>query len=184
MFRDYSKFSCWKICNSLRTTFKAVVTWFLRLVNLEYRRICKAEGMFKSFSRSVTCTRELISIYMCYSEGHGIIISLSRLPYLVLYKVFQLFSCTLFLYGTEYLMCIGRSWWMIYKLRLPLHLQPLRQPQQEKYTRTRMLELRDFETCNTRVTTQLNKTLFPRLETNALNVPHRHANVTPLDCRA
>ena len=38
---------------------------------------------------------------------------------------------------------------MIYKLRLPLHLQPLRQPQHEHYTRTRMLKLWDYETRNT-----------------------------------
>ena len=38
---------------------------------------------------------------------------------------------------------------MIYKLRLPLHLQPLRQPQHEQYTRTRKLELRDYEARNT-----------------------------------
>ena len=35
---------------------------------------------------------------------------------------------------------------MIYKLRLPLHLQPLRQPQHKQYTRTRMLELRTIST--------------------------------------
>ena len=38
---------------------------------------------------------------------------------------------------------------MLYKSRLPLHLQPLRQPEHEQYTRTRMLELRDYETRNT-----------------------------------
>ena len=38
---------------------------------------------------------------------------------------------------------------MIYRLRLPLYLQLLRQPQHdEQYTRTRMLELRDHETRN------------------------------------
>ena len=35
---------------------------------------------------------------------------------------------------------------MIYKLRLPLHLQPLRQPQHKQYTRTRMLKLRPIST--------------------------------------
>ena len=35
---------------------------------------------------------------------------------------------------------------MIYKLRLPLHLQPLRQPQHKQYTCTRMLELRPIST--------------------------------------
>ena len=38
---------------------------------------------------------------------------------------------------------------MIYKLRLPLDLKLLRQPQHEQYTRTRILELRDYETRNT-----------------------------------
>ena len=35
---------------------------------------------------------------------------------------------------------------MLYKLRLPIYLQPLHQPQHEQLTRTRMLELRDYET--------------------------------------
>ena len=38
---------------------------------------------------------------------------------------------------------------MLYKLRLPLRLQLLREPQHEQYTCTRMLELRDYETRNT-----------------------------------
>ena len=38
---------------------------------------------------------------------------------------------------------------MSYKLRLPLHLQLLRQPQHEQYTHTRMLEVRDHATRNT-----------------------------------
>ena len=38
---------------------------------------------------------------------------------------------------------------MIYKLRLPRYLQPLRQPQHKQYTFARMLELRDYETRNT-----------------------------------
>ena len=46
--------------------------------------------MSKSLSRTVTCTREFISIYMCYSQGDGINTSLSRLSYLVLYTVVQL----------------------------------------------------------------------------------------------
>ena len=37
---------------------------------------------------------------------------------------------------------------MLYKLRLPLYLQPLDQPQHEQLIRTRMLELRDSETRN------------------------------------
>ena len=37
--------------------------------------------------------KELISIYMCYSQGDGINTSLSRLPCLVLYTVVQLSSC-------------------------------------------------------------------------------------------
>ena len=43
--------------------------------------------MFKSLSSTVTCTRELISIYVCYSQGDEISTSLSRLSYLVLYQV-------------------------------------------------------------------------------------------------
>ena len=39
--------------------------------------------MFESLSRTVTCTRELISIYMCYSQGDGLNTSLSRLFYVV-----------------------------------------------------------------------------------------------------
>ena len=35
---------------------------------------------------------------------------------------------------------------MLYKLRLPLHLQPLRQPQHKQHTRTGMIELWDYET--------------------------------------
>ena len=62
-------------------------------MNLEYKRFYKAEGMFESLSRTVTCVRELISIYMCYSQGDGINTSLSRLSYLVLYTVVQLSCC-------------------------------------------------------------------------------------------
>ena len=60
--------------------------------------------MFKSLSRAVTCTRELVSIYMCYSQGDGLNTPLSRLSYLVLYTVLQLSIClcTLSLYGTKY----------------------------------------------------------------------------------
>ena len=55
--------------------------------------------MFKSLSRAVTCTRELISLYMCYSQMDGIHASLSRLSYpVVLYTVFQLSTYTLALY--------------------------------------------------------------------------------------
>ena len=144
MFRDYSKFFLVeKDCNSSRTTFRAAMAWILRLVSLEYKRFYKAEGMFESLRRTVTCTRELISIYMCYSQGDGLNTSLSRLLYLVLYTVVQLSTCrcTLSLYGAKYPMYWTRIW-MIYKLRLPLHLQPLHQPQHKQFTRTRMLELR------------------------------------------
>ena len=60
-------------------------------------------GLFESLSETVTYTRELISIHMCYSQGDGINTSLSRLPYLVLYTVVQLSTCrcTLSLYGTK-----------------------------------------------------------------------------------
>ena len=60
---------------------------------MEYKRFYKAEGMFKSFTITVTCTRELISLYMFYSQGDGINTSLSRLSYLVLYTVLQLSTC-------------------------------------------------------------------------------------------
>ena len=62
--------------------------------------------MFESLNRTVTCTRGLIGIYMCYSQAEGLNTSLSRLSYLVRYTVAQLlFSgppclCTLSLYGT------------------------------------------------------------------------------------
>ena len=71
---------------------------------MEYGRFCKAEGIFKSRSRTVTCTRELISIYMCYSQGGGLNTSLSRLSYLVLYTVLQLSTCLciLSLYSIKY----------------------------------------------------------------------------------
>ena len=55
-----------------------------------YRRFFEAEGTFKSLSRTVTCTRELISIYTYYSQGDGLNTSLFRLSYLVLYTVPQL----------------------------------------------------------------------------------------------
>ena len=51
--------------------------------------------MFESLARTVTCTRELISIYMCCSQGDGINTPLSRLSYLVLYTVVQLSGCPL-----------------------------------------------------------------------------------------
>ena len=80
------------------------MTWFLRLVNLGYKRFYKAEGMFESLSRTVTCASELISIYMCYSQGDGRNTSLSRISCIVLYIVVQLPTClcTLSLYGTKY----------------------------------------------------------------------------------
>ena len=62
----------------------------------------RTSSVFKSLSRTITCTRELISIYMCYSQGDGLNTSLSRLSYLVLYTVLQLSTCTLSLYSTKY----------------------------------------------------------------------------------
>ena len=80
---------------------------------LEYKRFYKAEGIFKSLSRTVTCTRELISVYMCYSHGDGITTSLSRLSYLVPYTFVQLFSCPLVVVPcvctVPSTLCIGRS---------------------------------------------------------------------------
>ena len=64
--------------------------------------------MFESLSRTVTCTREVISIYMCYSQGEGLTTSLSILLYLLLYTVVQLSSClavhlSLYLVSVRYL---------------------------------------------------------------------------------
>ena len=56
--------------------------------------------MFESLSRTVTFTRELISIYMSYSQEEGLNTSLSRLSYLVLYTVVQL--------STTSTLCVGR----------------------------------------------------------------------------
>ena len=58
--------------------------------------------MFESLSKTVTCTRELISLYMCYSQGGGLNISLSRLSYLVLYTVIQLLSSCLVVHLSLY----------------------------------------------------------------------------------
>ena len=46
--------------------------------------------MFESLSRTVACTSELFSIYMCYSQGDGLNTSLSRLSYLDLHTVVHL----------------------------------------------------------------------------------------------
>ena len=40
------------------------MTCFLRLVNLEYKRFYKVEGMFESLSRTITYKREL-SAFIC-----------------------------------------------------------------------------------------------------------------------
>ena len=86
---------------------------FLRLMNLEYKQFYKAEGMFESLSRTVTCTRELISIYIYYSQRDRVNTSLSRLSYLVLYTVAQLSTCPLVfvpcLCTVPSTLCIGRS---------------------------------------------------------------------------
>ena len=100
------------------------VLWLLSL-SLQSVPRCKKVALyvFELLSKIVTCTKELISIYMCYSQGDGLNTSLCRILYLVLHTVVQLSTCLcpLSSYGTEYpmywtLMC------MIYKLRLPLHL--------------------------------------------------------------
>ena len=64
--------------------------------------------LFESLSRTVTCTRELISIYMCYFQEERLNTSLSRLFYLILYTVVQLSSClvvhlSLYLVSVRYL---------------------------------------------------------------------------------
>ena len=101
-----SMYLCYSRGDGLNTSLSRLSSIVLyTLVNLEYRRFCKAEGMFKSLTRTVTCTRKLISMYMCYSQGDGLNTPLSRLSYLVLYTVLQfstLSSCTLCLYVTKY----------------------------------------------------------------------------------
>ena len=62
--------------------------------------------LFESLSRTVTCTRELISIYMCYFQGEGLNTSLSRLFYLVLYTVVQLLSSCLVVHLSLYLVFV------------------------------------------------------------------------------
>ena len=67
--------------------------------------------VFESLSRTVTCTRELISIYMCYSQGNGLNTSLSRLFYLVYCTQwfsfpFVFVTCVRTVPST---LCIGRS---------------------------------------------------------------------------
>ena len=42
---------------------------------------------------------------MCYSQGEGLYIPLSRLFYLALYPLVQLYFCTLSQYGTQYSRC-------------------------------------------------------------------------------
>ena len=59
--------------------------------------------MFESLSRTVTCTRELISIYVCYSLGEGLYTSLSRLFSLVLYTLVQLSTLSLYIVSVRYL---------------------------------------------------------------------------------
>ena len=60
--------------------------------------------MFKSLSRTVTYTRELISIYICvcYSQGDGPNTSLSKLSYLVLYQLSSCLVVPCLLYSTKY----------------------------------------------------------------------------------
>ena len=62
--------------------------------------------LFEWLSRTVTCTRELISIYMCYSQGEGLNTSLSKLSYLVLYTVVQLLSSCLVVHLSLYLVSV------------------------------------------------------------------------------
>ena len=62
--------------------------------------------LFESLSRTVTCTRELISIYMCCFQGEGLNTSLSRLSYLILYAVVQLLSSCLVVRLSLYLVSV------------------------------------------------------------------------------
>ena len=82
-------------------------------MTLEYKRFYKAEEMFESLSRAVTCTRELISIYMCYSQGDGINTSLSRLSYLVLYTVVHLYLVFV-RYRVPYVLDAHDEWYINY----------------------------------------------------------------------
>ena len=73
-------------------------------MTLEYKRFYKAEEMFESLSRTVTCTRELIGIYMRCSQGDGLNTPLSRLSYLVLYTVVQLYTTVFVRYQVPYVL--------------------------------------------------------------------------------
>ena len=78
--------------------------------------------LFESLSGTVTCTRELISICMCYSQGDGLNTSLSRLFHLVYWTsasvVIWLSGCPLVpcLCTVPSTLCIRRSceWYMNY----------------------------------------------------------------------
>ena len=45
----------------------------LKLVNLEYNRFYKSEGMFESLSRTVTCTGELSALICVIPRGKDLI---------------------------------------------------------------------------------------------------------------
>ena len=49
------------------------MTQFLRLVNLEYYRFYKSEGMFESLSRTVTYTAELSALICVIPRGKDLI---------------------------------------------------------------------------------------------------------------
>ena len=71
--------------------------------------------LFKSLGRTVTFTRELISIYMCYLQGDGVNTSLSGLSF---YLCTRCFSCPLVfvpcLCTVPSILCIGRSFFIFF----------------------------------------------------------------------
>ena len=59
--------------------------------------------MFKSLSRTVTCTGELSALICVIARGKDLITPLSRLSYLVLYTLIQLSTLSLYLVSVRYL---------------------------------------------------------------------------------
>ena len=60
-------------------------------------------AVFKSLSRTVTCTGELSALICVIPRGKDLITPLSRLSYLVLYTLIQLSTLSLYLVSVRYL---------------------------------------------------------------------------------
>ena len=58
--------------------------------------------MFKSLSRTVTCTRELSALICVIPRRKDLITPLSRLSYLVLYTLVQLSTLSLYVVSVRY----------------------------------------------------------------------------------